>query len=132
MIRFASRSACSPTGPITKLFCVCFSWTIFFLQVEFLCMPIDYLGLDWAIRMKPFASSRGNSQTGPVCKISSIYSLLTIVVAKNLLFTNFIWSMFSDFSTIVKLISRWFQISSLAKRFKIAFFNISFNSYFPS
>lgn len=89
-------------------FVFCELFFFFFLQVQFLCMPIDYSGLDWAIRMKPFAFSRGNLQISPVCRISPIYSLLIIVIAKNLLFTNFIYLC----SVILVQLLNWYQDDS--------------------
>lgn len=65
-----------------------FFFFFFFAKIQFLYIFIDYSGLNCAIEMKPSASSRGNQ---PVYKISPICSLWTIVIPKNLVFTNFIY-----------------------------------------
>lgn len=59
--------------------------TIFLVKIQFLSMTIDYSGFDW------FASFSGSPSIDPVWTISPICLLLITVIAKNLLFTNFIY-----------------------------------------
>jgi hypothetical protein len=67
---------------------------------------------------------------GPACKVSQICTMLTIAIAKNYLFTSFIYVCLMIALLIVELIWRWLQYSSLGENFEISFLNIGFNSCF--
>lgn len=62
-----------------------------FAKMQFLCTFVGYSALNCAIGTKSFAFSRDRPSIGTVCKISPICWLLTIVVANNSLFTDFIY-----------------------------------------